>query len=266
MKKSIILLQAMLALGWLATSCTSTEDDSMEAVVPGTGTVTLSVAADAGFSTGSRAVDESAYKDLANYTVQILDDAGKEITGMEWKYADIPEGTIELSNGSYILKAFYGTDKAASTEGMYVEGTKNFTVNSDQKAVAVECAPVCARVKVEFDEKMSTYFSNYSIAFNTLALGQENNDSKAEFNWTKTTTGPLYLKVNQNEKVYATIRLTDKQSKTTEVEKTYTMSPNTAKLIKVVPAVKEGNLGITITIDESTVDHDVDIVIPSEWI
>ena len=229
----------------------------------GYGTVSLSISTDTQFK--SRAVDESLYMNLENYTVQILKD-GQVVSGMEWEYGDIPQELIKLSNGDYELNAFYGEDKAASTTGMYVEGIKTFNVNSDQSQVEVTCQPVCARVKVEFDTKMAEYYQDYSVAFHTLAIANENADLDASFVWTKTNTDPVYLKVSQKESVKAVITLVDKKSKTTTIDKSYELSPNEALKMKIVPTVSQGNLGISIEIDETTNDIPVDIEIPSEWV
>ena len=261
MKNVFLSAMGVCAMLSLMASCSSTEDSPMNN--DGYGTVSLHVSADTQFK--SRAVDESIYKNLDNYTVQILKD-GKVVSGMEWKYTDVPEEPIELSNGGYELKAFYGEDKAASTTGMYVEGVKIFNVNGKQDSVTVICQPVCARVKVEFDAKMAEYYQDYSVAFHTLAIANENDNLDASFVWTKTNTNPVYLKVSQKESVKAVITLVDKKSKTTTVDKSYELSPNEALKMKIVPTVSQGNLGISIEIDETTNDIPVDIEIPSEWV
>ena len=48
--------------------------------------------------------------------------------------------------------------------------------------------------------------------------------------------------------------------------KTYTLSPADALKLTLKPVVNNGNLGISITIEETTVDHPVDIVIPGDWV
>ena len=261
MKNVFLNAVGVCAMLSLMASCSSTEDSPMNN--DGYGTVSLSISTDTQFK--SRAVDESLYMNLENYTVQILKD-GQVVSGMEWKYGDIPQELIKLSNGDYELNAFYGEDKAASTTGMYVEGIKTFNVNSDQSQVEVTCQPVCARVKVEFDAKMAEYYQDYLVAFHTLALVNENDDLDASFVWTKSNMDPVYLKVNQKESVKAVITLVDKKSKTTTVDKSYELSPNEALKMKIVPTVSQGNLGISIEIDETTNDIPVDIEIPSEWV
>lgn len=260
MKKFFFSVMWVLSVLPFVTSCSSSEENPV--YQDGSGMVSLNISADTQFK--SRAVDESAYADVNNYTVQIYKD-GKLVDGMEWKYTAVPE-LIELTNGGYELKAFYGEDKAASTTGMYVEGTKTFNVNGDQSQVEVACQPVCARVKVEFDAKMAEYYQDYSVAFKTLALANENEDLDASYVWTKSNTDPVYLKVNQKEKVKASIQLTTKESKTSTIDKEYELSPNEALKIKIVPITAEGNLGITIEVDETTNDIPVDIEIPSDWI
>lgn len=244
-----------LLLGFAAfTACTSDEE---EALIPeGKGYVKLSLNADAGFQT--KAVDEEAYKNLDNYTVQILKD-GKVVDGMEWNYTNMPTELIELTNGGYELKAFYGEDEAASKQNMYVEGKTPFNINSDKVEASVTCRPVCGKVTVKFDSKMADYFNDYSITFKTNALGDMN------ISWAKNDTDPIYMKVDNNESIGAVYTLVDKQGKSTTINKSYSLSPMKHLIIKVVPTVSSGNIGITIEVDDTTNDIPVDIEIPSNW-
>ena len=59
--------------------------------------------------------------------------------------------------------------------------------------------------------------------------------------------------------------MTSKAGKTSSVSKTYVLSPAMAQVINVKPVIASGNIGIEITIDETTNDIPVDIVIPSDW-
>ena len=237
-------------------SCSS--DEAELQFSEGTGYVSLDLNTNTGFQ--SRAVVESDYQNKSNYTVQILKD-GKVLDGMQWDYDDMPKDMIELSNGAYELKAFYGDPTlTASRNNMYVEGESTFNINSDQVTASVTCKPVCGKVTVEFDSKMAEYFSNYSINFKTIALDE------SFVAWAKDDTEPIYMKVENNEQISATYSLVDKQGKLTTIDKTYSLSPQKHLIIKVVPTVSSGNLGITIVVDESTNDQNVDIVIPSDWI
>lgn len=245
--------------GWALTACSA--DESTEQLLgEGKGAVRIALEADAGFEeVGTKALDESKYRDTDLYNVQILQGEAivKEYTG-----ATLPTELIELTNGSYTVKAFYGEDKAVSTTSMYVEGTEGFDVQSNQVAnVEVSCAPVCAKVTLTFDADMEKYFSDWRTFFKTEAIGNETYISP------KGATDPIYLKVKKNEQVAISFELTG-ESKPTTINKTYTMNPNEALNINIKPSPTSstGNLGITITIDGSTNDETINIEIPSDWI
>ena len=233
----------------LIVSCAK-EDVSVE---NGQGSVSLDMSVETKFQT--KAVDVADYANLDNYTIQILKE-GREV--LSYNYASVPE-SIDLSNGNYVLKAFYGEDKPASTTTMYVEGQTVFNVNSDQQPIAVSCKPVCGRIKVEFDEAMASYFSDYSVTLGTEALGE------TFFSWRKEATDPVYLKVKESESVSATINLVKTNGTTSSVPKTYTLSPLQSLTIKVKPVAQTGNIGISIEIDDETNDIPVDIEIPADW-
>lgn len=243
----------------LLSACSSEADEIINEA--GKGYVSLSVQADAGFQT-TRAVTESDYKNTDKYTVQILTAEGRVVE--EYTGADLPSELIELSNGSYSVKAFYGDDIPASTTSMYVEGNKDFDINSDQVEVKVACAPVCARVNVVY-EGMDKYFSDWKAEFKTEALGQ------SVFPLTKDMTDPVYLKVNEKgEKIKVSFTLTKKDGTlSTPINKEYTVNRNKALTITVKPVVESagsGQLGIQIEIDGSTNDQTIDIEIPSDWV
>ena len=112
-----------------------------------------------------------------------------------------------------------------------------------------------------FDEKMDTYFSSYTVNISTLA------QNGSVYPWTKDTQGPVYFKVGENEAVKVKISLAKTDGTNANVqEKEYTLSPADALKITVAPVVISGNVGITIDIDETVIDHPVDIEIPSEWV
>lgn len=251
-------MSCLLFAGLFITSCSSSEDPQSS----GEGWLSLKVQTDAGFQ--SRALDESEYRELSNYTVQLLKD-GEVQTGWTWNYADIP-ASLKVSAGNYQLKAFYGEDTPASTQSMYVEGvseTLNITGTEEGvQTLSTVCKPVCAKVTVDFAEDMSEYFSDYSVAVSTQALGDQT------FVWEKEDVDPVYLKVNDKEQVSMVITLVKLSNSTSStIEKVYELSPKQAMTLKISPVVEgnEGNLGITITIDESTNDHEMDITVPGEW-
>lgn len=242
------------------TACSSDADDVI--AENGVGYVSLALNADTGFKTTTKAVNESTYSDKNQYAVQIIN--SKNETVKEWsKYSEIEEGLIELPNGSYVLKAFYGEDEAASTTSMYVEGTNNFDINGDKgKVVSATCAPVCARVTIT-GEGMDEQFSDWSAIIKTKALSAKD----ASFNYLK-NGDPVYLKVEKNEQISLDFSFTPKSgSKNTTASKSYTINPNEALNITLKPAAStSGKLGITITVNGKTDDKPIDIEIPSDWL
>lgn len=247
-----------LLLGFAAfTACTSEEDDALKP--EGKGYVKLSLNADTGFKT--KAVDESEYTKLDNYTVTITK-SGENVPVKQWKYNDIPEFT-ELVTGTYVMSAIYGdSTKAVYTDDLCVLGYKSFSVEKDTVAVEVACKPNSARVNIAFDEKMDEYFSEYEVRIKTAA------QNGSIYIWEKETTGPVYFKVKQNETVTMTIKLTPKVGvgAETSIEKTYTLSPADAMKMTLTPVVGSGNLSITISVDETVIEHPVDIEVPADWV
>lgn len=265
MKKYAVMLCAMLAMGAFTASCSS-DEEAVQDAAEGKGFVKLALNVGADFQ--SRAITESDYTNLANYTVQILKD-GKVVEGCEWTGTTIPQELIELDNGSYTVLAFTGEaykGVGATTEGMYVEGTAGFSVNSDQTATAeVNCTPQCARATVNFDAAMTDYFQDYYVVFSgTEALGQ------SSYTWAKDHgTDPVYMAVDGTETLTATIKLVDKTGKVaTDIVKTKQVSAAKAWKLNIAPVVEEatGSVGITVEIDNSTNDIEVDIEIPSDWL
>ena len=135
MKKYVVMFCALLVMGASVASCSS-DEEVVQGAAEGKGLVKLSL--NVGTEFQSRAITESDYTNLANYTVQILKD-GNVVNGCEWTGTTIPQDLIELDNGSYTVLAFTGEDYkgvGATTKGMYMEGSAGFNVNSGQTATA----------------------------------------------------------------------------------------------------------------------------------
>lgn len=249
----LLFIGCLICLGATAASCSSNQSPE------GTGSVSLDLISQTEFST--RSVNESDYKDVNGYTVQILNSSN--VIKAEYVYRDLPV-SFKLDNGSYKLKAFYGQDSDASRDKFYVEGITDFNVAGDSQNLTVNCAPVCGKTVVKFDSTMGDYFSDYSVEFETAALTAAGKVAL----WAKADTEPWYLKLNESgETVKATINVTRKSdSKSSTVEKTYSLKRNNSWTLSIAPKDNNGSLGISITIDESTNDQTVDIVVPSDWV
>lgn len=255
-KKLKTLVYALMGTT-LISACSSDADDVISEA--GKGYVSLSVQADAGFQT-TRAASED-YEDVNNYTVQILQN-DKVVDTCEWQYDEVPN-EIELPNGDYTLKAFYGKNEAVSSEAPYVEGMEDFTVSGNLQNVKVSCKPTSAKVSVEFDEKMDEYFSDYSVSITTKAL------TKGQ-TWEKDDSEDIYyLKVEEKEQIKMEISLTNKETEESfKSTKTYTVSPSDYKNYTIAPKASEsddGSLSITISFKDETTNHEVDITIPADW-
>lgn len=251
------LATCFLSISVILFSCTSQNDDSI--LSEGTGSITLGITTNTVFT---KAVDESTYSDIDKYTVQILDDKGtvKE----DFLYSE-KEDKISLKNGSYTLKAFYGTESNASRESFYVEGSTSFQVSGGPvQTITVTCQPTCGKVKATFASDMDEYFSDYSIVYETAALKAAGQTAV----WAKGDEDPWYLKVdNAGETVTATIQVTRKSdNKTATVAKTHILAPNKSWTLNIAPANDSGELGIEITVDETTDDETIDIEVPADWV
>ena len=256
-----------IALGMLSvmsslTSCTGNES---EGVVPEEfGTLKLGLTTGNGFDIAAgRAVDVSPYNKVENYKIEIL--KGKKIVQEFASIKDVPE-SIKLTNGTYQVRASYGTEHAMSRDEFLSQDVQEVLVKANKQVVSLTCKPTCAKVQVNFSEEMDTYFADYKVSFSTAALGSESAP------WAKGDTDPWYLLVNpKGEEVKATIQLTPKKEYQTpagSVSRTYTLKPNECWTLNVAPkyTAQNGQLGITITIDTRTDDIPVDIVVPSDWI
>ena len=249
------IMSGAVFLGLTLTACSASQEPT---VTDGTGSISLGLAANMAFS---RAVTESDYSDVQKYTVQILNDEGQEV--QEFLYADKPE-SISLKNGAYTLKAFYGTEHEASRNEFYVEGETPFNVAGDEKEVTVDCYPTCGKVTAVFAEDMDEFFSDYSIVYKTKALTTAGKTAV----WAKGDSEPWYLKVDKTgETVTATIQVTRvSDGKSATIERTYSLAPGKSWTLSIAPANDGGNLGISITVDTTTDDEEINIEVPSEWL
>jgi hypothetical protein len=249
-----LLMGCLASICVMLTACTSEQDPKEQT---GKGSIHLGLTTSTVFT---KAVTESDYGDVNKYTVQILNDQGTAAVE-DFIYGEAPE-RITLNNGNYTLKAFYGEEKSASRDGFYVAGEQRFSVDGEEVQVEVACKPRCGKVVVHFADEMSTYFSNYSVIYETEALKSEGTTAI----WQKDDTEPWYLKVNeQGESVKATISFTRLSDNVADSkEKTYTLTPGKSWTLNIAPQDNNGSLDITVTIDESTDDEEIDIEVPSE--
>lgn len=262
----------LLLAGFLMNSCQSEEfNGSIQAERKGK--ISLNLSAMEGFEAETKAISDTEYakyNNVNNYTVEIADLNNKVIASM--KYADWSNSyPYELNRGSYTISAYYGEaykGSAASQDGFYVVDAKNVNIEGgDNVQVSLTCVPTHAKVETHFDSSMSTYYSGYYVTYSTKAL-------RAKGQTVQSNANPWYLLVDEaGEEVEATIVLTPKEGyqtgSTAKLTQKYTLRPNQAWTLGIAPNYSatetEGSVSITITVDETTNDVEVPIVIPSEW-
>ena len=241
-----------------------------------TGQLHVALNADASFQNETRALNVDDYRNVSNYTVQVINTANQnvllECLGSELA-ANLPK---ELEGGSYEVRAYYGTESAASRNNFRVEGSSVVTIQAhDEKNVTVNCIPTCGKLSVAFANDMATYYDDYSVSYTGAAALGSNSIS-----WSKTDTEPWYVKLDENgETLTYTISVTAKSdyahvdangTKQTSgsVTGTFQLQRNRAHKLTVSPnysPTTEGGLTINITIDESTNDKPITIQVPVSW-
>lgn len=257
------LFSTLLAALTVGLSLASCSQDKESTIGTGNGTLSLSLRSNRGFT---RALSEADYTQTQDYTVNIADMDGKTVAG-PYKGSELPN-SIVLPCGSYTISAFYGKEHNASRDEFLSKGEETIYLGSgEEKGVNLTCSPTCGKCVVKFDSEMATYYEDYYVEYTTQALGS------SPVKWAKEDSEPWYLLVNkEGEDVTATIHLTPKEAYKTDgegtVTKTYNLKPNKGWTLNIAPnyTSSTGTLGITITIDESTDDHEENVVIPAEWI
>lgn len=124
MKNYLKLLSSIVLLAFIG-SCSS--EDGKESV-SGQGSIMVDLSTNLSYS---RAVDESAYRNVNNYKVSLY-------KGEEPVYTDKLYGDLELEQSvdfgvPYTLTAYYGEDVAAGYDKLYVKGSQTFTVSQGDK-------------------------------------------------------------------------------------------------------------------------------------
>lgn len=268
MKSKFLLTIASVAL--LASSCNSKMETES-----GKGTLILSLSNSPCFEE-TKALSENMYRNTDYYDVVVTNANGKEM--LKCKGGELSIKTPkELDMGTYKVIASYGHEFDASRDDFYVEGLATIVMQpKEQRNVEIICEPTCGKVSANFDSAMDTYYSEYSVEYGgTEALGTK----KVVF--AKGETAPWYIKLApEGETISYTIRLkakdayqvTDAQGnakKEAEVSGTFNLKRNKAHKLTIKPNYTpqtDGGMGLTITIDESTEERNVNIEVPVSWI
>lgn len=265
MKKTFIC--ASLLLG--AFAVVSCSNDSPGAEAEGT-KVMIDLSTDLSFSgtrsADTRAINESAYKDITKYNVTLTKTVGNQTVHSavysEWNLAyQVEPGT------QYTLSASYGEDAPASYDKLLVSGGETFVPQAGAtKVVSFQCKPKAAKVNVVFDSTFDKYYSDATVSIKTKHMTDAVTMSKANVGQ------DLYLKADADgEDVALEFTIKDKSGKPITVEgmtnqKTVKVRPQTLLKLTFKPNVTEiegGKFGVTINVDTNLKDEDVNIVLPN---
>lgn len=269
MNKTKMRLGAVLLLGTMLGACTQTVDLKGK-TEEGQGLLSFTLKTSADFAT-TRAVVESTYANVDNYTIVVTDNYGVE--RMNCKGSEVTSKMpLILNVGDYTVKAYYGAEASASRDTFYVYGeSQGYILPDEEEIVEVECTPTCGRIRVEFDEKMDTFFCEYKVKFEgTKAL---KNDT-IPCVWEKNDSLPWYVKLDEGgETISYTVTTETKeeyvnanQKQKSEAKGTFQLNRNKGYKLNISPSYSAtGKVGITITVDESTNDKNVDVEVPIEW-
>lgn len=256
MKKLLLFTITLLSSLTMLTSCIG--NDSAEGVK---GKLKVAIVQSAVFT---RAVDFTELQNTGNYTIDIFDASG--VCTVSKKVSELTDNSVELEEGSYRIVAHYGEEKAASQNTLCMKGEQAFTIKAGSSTdINVVCTPSCAKVSVNFDENMSTYFSDYYVTYTTKALSKEGTTAV----WSKSNRDPWYLLVEEQETVKATIHVTRaSDGKTATIEREHVLYAAGAWTLGIQAEEKQdpnGSVTISISIDDTTNDIEQTIVVPNEW-
>lgn len=124
MKNYLKVLSSVMLLAFLG-SCSGEEGKES---VSGQGSIMVDLSTKLSYS---RAVDESAYRNVNNYKVSLY--KGEEPVYTDQLYGDLDVEQKVDFGVSYTLTAYYGEDVAAGYDKLYVKGSQTFTVSQGDK-------------------------------------------------------------------------------------------------------------------------------------
>lgn len=237
------------------------------------GSLVLNLNASTNFAE-TRSLNEADYRNTQYYDVKVIN-ASTDNVILECKAfqlaTNLPK-TVDI--GSYRIEASYGKEYDASRSDFYMFGSEVVTVKAkEEKAVTVNCTPTCGKISVAWDASMSTYYDEYNVTFGgTKKLGAKT------LAWSKTDSEPWYVALDkEGETVSYTINLTTKEAylpkdastNTGTATGTFTLERNKAHKLTIRPnyiETTDGGMKLTITIDDSTNDHNITWEVPVTWI
>ena len=261
MKKFLYSVIVLLSIS----SCSNNEHTVNE----GSSNVRLDIVTDPSYATKSRqtraggSTDIARYENSDNYSVKIFSDTKIAYNGLA---KDMPL-EMEMDLGSYQMQAWLSTDVNAAFDSLYVYGENQFEVTAGISTEAqVSCIPANVRVNVSYDKTLDSYYSDYRISFAT-----SNQTTPIDFA-VADSTKDLYFKANkQDDKMLISLQMKNLDgAEIPKIELSQPIRPREFLNIKVTPKLidVEGGVlaGITININDQTIDKDTTILIPGDML
>ncbi|MCD8194100.1 MAG: DUF4493 domain-containing protein, partial [Tannerellaceae bacterium] len=151
-------------------SLVACQDDD-ERALKNPGILSLVLASDTTFGGNFVATKATVLEELAGFTdpneyaVEILQ--GEQVVLSFDRYADMPD-EIELSAGSYTMRAYKGTNKPGAFANPYFEGKTNFVIEKDMRTPIRDTATLAnTRVFVNYTEDFLDAYEEFRIRMNT---------------------------------------------------------------------------------------------------
>lgn len=261
MKKFLYSVIVLLSIS----SCSNNEHTGSE----GSSNVRLDIVTNPSYATTNRqtraggSTDVARYENSDNYAVKIYSDTKIAYEGLA---KDMPI-EMEMSLGSYTMQAWLGTDVNAAFDSLYVYGESLFEVTPGVSTEAqVSCIPANVRVNVSYDKTLESYYSDPRISFTT-----SNQTTPFDFA-VADSTKDLYFKANKlDDKMLISLKMKDLDGdEIPEIKLEQPIKPREFLNIKVTPKLidVEGGVisGITININDQTIDKDTTIFIPGDML
>lgn len=260
MKKYAFVFSLLVAL----TAMTSCSNDVENGEMTGKGTILLDLSPDLSYS---RAFDEGAYTNTDNYQVVLGKTEGGEPI-YSGPYSEIPVKNKVESGVSYTVTASYGEDVGAGYDKLYVKGSQTFTVaEGDTKTVDVVCTPANARLKLDYSDDFTTYYSDCKVSVKTDFMEEA---------WTMGIADEgkeLFMKTGDTgTKVVLNLQILDLDGNPVTVDgmlttKELDLSPRDSYTVTIKPNVTEiegGKMGISVTIDDGVDEEEIKVDVPGD--
>lgn len=262
-KKNYYILLFFIASALVA--CENSESDSST----GKSKIMLSILSDVTYPSSNsktRALDLTPYKDVKNYTVEILNTNGDILQSKPYGDMDLVQ---EIEPGTYSIRAFYGENPNVGYDKLYVEGSQKFeVVKGDTKKITFACVPANAKIKISYSDDFFNYYSDCVVDFQTkyletpFSVNKEDIDKELFF---KTDSNGESLTVSFLLKDIKGVNITPDNFK----PQTLKINPRDFLTISVKPKlvnIDGGKItGITVTVDNGTIEENIEVVIPDEF-